>query len=506
MRLYIPSLLGRGTRATSERINAELTKIATALDGAQAAIDALSVGASLPSFTWTAWADSLDGTANFTTVAPGNRTHIGTSTNRLTPDPSQNPEDYVWARFVGRDGDDGGQAQPLIVQWSVNGVDGWHDAYAVGDRFQRSSVDGGQTFGPAVRVVGEAGETVRFAYRRALNQPTTPPNTGADVPAGWSDAPPVDDGTSLWQTQAEFQGPSQLTDWREPVRLVSGGVTDNADETATNTHRLTDVAEVIVGATYQGVVSAGQLPRYVEIERFLGIINRSADATWTLEIPQGVTASINNTSGSDQRGEVTITGLTAAEAQLVVVSVLDGVELRRNVTIRRSDAAAPQPAPGGGGGGAPGNPATDSTLTPIGTSFTHVPISDWLAVVVGSSGTVNLGAPVSYACGNTGNIQTDEAEYPYVIAATKWVYSADGVGNLSDIGPEEIGTEAVNHYDTTNKRRINYSGNVSCTRVMTGLTPGATAYFRLFGRIYDAFRPPSNGIVSNFGTATAAPQ
>lgn len=103
------------TQADAEDVNRELTKIQAAI----AAIEELQQGSGSPRFTWTAYADSADGTSNFTTGSPGNRTYIGQAFNQATATESNFPEDYVWTKLRGEDGANGDYFETLwIRQWA----------------------------------------------------------------------------------------------------------------------------------------------------------------------------------------------------------------------------------------------------------------------------------------------------------------------------------------------------------------------------------------------------
>lgn len=497
MSLYTPSYMGRGEKALAERVNSELTKIKSMGDQLQAGMDALSIGAALPSYTWRAYADSIDGTANFTTGSPGNRSFMGEATNRLLPTESEDPGDYIWVRFRGADGSDGADAPELAVQWSINGVSGWHDDYADGDVYQRQSTDGGDTWGPALRSVGEIGARQQFIFKRAANQPATPANTGANPPATWFDAPPADDGTSLWQTQADFQGSDQLTNWTTPFRLIPGGVQEGADPTNGNVPRMSVVADIVVQANYQGTIATGQLPQSRSPRRFRGDTDVTSSTGWEIFPSAGVTANVNNTPADNERGLVTVTALTVLEGTIRIVSTRDGVSIEQTIAVNRVDGVAPVPNPGGSGSGAPGNPASDNSFG-INNTGTHVAISDWLEVVVGSSGEVNLTAPLSFTAARS----TSEDNITEASLSLKWVHSADGSTGLSDVGSEaSAGTVAYQYFSVTDlpKGLRTQPGYVFCTRQKTGLDAGP-AFFRLYGR-----NVGSANITSITGTATADP-
>jgi hypothetical protein len=183
--LYTRAPIAANTRALAEAMNAEFTKIEQAFVGLQAQINALSVGSGLPSYTWVAFADSADGTANFTTGEPGTRLFIGLAYNRPSPTESGIASDYTWTRFRGEDGnpgEDGDDGDP--------GDDG---------------VNGGYT---------------DFRFIRSASTPATPLGTS---PAGWSNSIPT--GTApLWFSTARRNGTDGLlSEWSPPARITSLG-------------------------------------------------------------------------------------------------------------------------------------------------------------------------------------------------------------------------------------------------------------------------------------------
>lgn len=128
---YNPKLLEPNTRATAEQVNAELSKIAAAFNQLPAP-SAIGTGAGTPALTFYAYADSADGTQNFTTGPAGNRSYIGIATNQAGPTPSPFPEDYSWSRQKGADGEDGQDGED-----GENGQDGANGGFR-DFRFTRS--------------------------------------------------------------------------------------------------------------------------------------------------------------------------------------------------------------------------------------------------------------------------------------------------------------------------------------------------------------------------------
>lgn len=121
-------------------------------------------------------------------------------------------------------GQPGANAPLVRVQWSIDGVSNWHDNYMGADVYQRQSNDGGATWGPAYRVIGENGTVgqdgsfTSFVFRRSATVPAAPADNSGNPPSGWTDGPPA--GTDfLWQSKATFRGATQLTSWSAPVRI-----------------------------------------------------------------------------------------------------------------------------------------------------------------------------------------------------------------------------------------------------------------------------------------------
>src|SRR3546814_20075897 len=117
------------TRAAAEQINAETAKIESGINAPQVLIGQLVAGTPLASSTWVAFADSADGTANFTAGEPGERGYIVLASGRAVAYERAVPSHYIWTRFRGADGADGSAGQ--------NGADGQHGADA------RTRPDGG---------------------------------------------------------------------------------------------------------------------------------------------------------------------------------------------------------------------------------------------------------------------------------------------------------------------------------------------------------------------------
>ncbi len=267
---------------------------------------------------------------------------------------------------------------------------------------------------------------------------------------------------------------------------------NGADVTANNQHSLGDVTGVVVNADYTGTVNSGELPKVRSVRRYVGTTDVSEDTTYTIEAISGCTATVNDTAESEQRGDVSVSDVSAAQGSIIVSAAYGGVTLYKEIPTQLLLA----PPPSGGSGGSGGAPASTSSLTNPGTNTTHQVMTSNLAVTVGPSGEVDLTAPLTYSA----DLGT---EFDETQLASKWQYSADGTSGWSDVSAEITGSGARRWFQTTvPKGQQDFPGNVSVTQTKTGLTNGATAYFRLVGRMV----PGGEGIASVSGTATAAPQ
>jgi hypothetical protein len=116
----------------------------------------------------------------------------------------------VWTLPVQIDGNS------LQVEYSVNGIDGWHPEFEPGDIYARYRV-GNDGAWAVVKIVGEDGTTISYIFRRSLLQPATP--TG-DIPVGWFDEPPAPDGTPLWVSLGrKTPGGTLLGAWDTPIKI-----------------------------------------------------------------------------------------------------------------------------------------------------------------------------------------------------------------------------------------------------------------------------------------------
>lgn len=112
--------------------------------------------------------------------------------------------------------------ESLQVEYSVDGITGWHVTFAPGDMFARYRVGTTGAWSTAIKIVAEDGLTSSYIFRRSAAQPTTP--TG-DYPASWFDGPPAADGNPLWASIGMRLPSGQLVGtWSVPVKIEGDSV------------------------------------------------------------------------------------------------------------------------------------------------------------------------------------------------------------------------------------------------------------------------------------------
>lgn len=110
----------------------------------------------------------------------------------------------------------------FYVQYSADGLGGWHNPPFIAgtDKYARQRVGLGGTWSDPMLIVAENGTDggyTDYIFKRAATQPATP--TG-ETPAGWSDAPPSENGEFLWMSKGEKDADNVLQGvWSAPVRF-----------------------------------------------------------------------------------------------------------------------------------------------------------------------------------------------------------------------------------------------------------------------------------------------
>ena len=100
--------------------------------------------------------------------------------------------DWQMTKIQGEKGDKGDDAKPIIAQYSVNGINGWHDTFQMTDKWMRQSTDGGVTWTDPILIVGEKGDCGDYTdYSFAISADYVLANEYIEPSTydGWHDTP-----------------------------------------------------------------------------------------------------------------------------------------------------------------------------------------------------------------------------------------------------------------------------------------------------------------------------
>ena len=263
---------------------------------------------------------------------------------------------------------------------------------------------------------------------------------------------------------------------------------DNADVTANAVPSLDQVASVNFAADYLGVLSAGQLPKNINVTRRRGGIDVSSSTTWSILSQTGITgATVTISSG----GVVTIpTGATIGTTSAIEVrSVRDGTTLDAHIGVTRSD--APPPATGSSGG----TTVNDSTFSSVNTTSFAL-ISDLMTVKTGASGQIQFSANLSISCFAEAPPVSDPASN----IEMKWQYRTVG-GVFADVATAvNSDPDPLVYYDAEFFEYFAEDGYIDCSPLKTGLSANTDYEVQLFARRTNTTLPKS---MFFYGTASA---
>lgn len=276
--LYNRAPIAPNTLATAEQLNAEFIKVQSAIMQLQTMIAAITETGSLPSYTWRAFADSLDGTANFTTGEAGDRSFIGFAYNKAIATPSANAEDYEWSQYRGADGVD-----------------------------------------------GSGGGYVEYRFLRQAAKPALPSGV---IPAGWSTSVPA--GTDrLWTTFAnKSPDGSLLTVWTDPFTMQS--FLPRGEYASTVQYYNGDVVFFDGGSYFAKASTLGNAPSGTAQENAWWIVVAAPGARGEPATPEAAfTTTINLTSGTtvNLRTVADAAGYTGASDATITFNVPSGVTI-----------------------------------------------------------------------------------------------------------------------------------------------------------------------------------
>lgn len=252
-------------------------------------------------------------------------------------------------------------------------------------------------------------------------------------------------------------------DWSGVIDDNGDKPEDNADVTANAVPSLDQIAPVAFAADFLGVLSAGQLPKNINVIRRRGGVDVSSSTTWSIISQVGITGTVTISSS----GIVTIpTGATIGTSSAIEVrSVRDGTTLDARIGVTRNDAAPPSTGSSGG------TTVSDSTFNSVsGTSFTA--ISDLMTVKTGSSGQIQFAGALTTTAEAAPSIGTFPVEM-------KWQYRTVG-GTFADVATEVSSIiDAAVYFDGD---YFTDDGFIDCSPLKTGLSASTDYEVQLFAR------------------------
>ncbi|KTT72612.1 phage tail protein [Sphingomonas endophytica] len=361
-------------------------------------------------------------------------------------------------------GSPGASAPLVLTQWSINGVDGWHDNYFGADAYFRQSNDNRATWGPAVRGVGENGtigadgSTESIIFLRSAVVPATPARDGGDPPPGWSDSP--GNGTDfIWMSKSTFKAGVQQKDWSAPQRVSAKDGENGADGFTVEV----SVASLSVSCDYLGQPKDGALPIPFTVKVLRGTTDVTSSVSFgTQSSSSGVTVGTIDAAGGRFQLEA-----IGGDGGFVLMSMsIGGVALpsKRIPIMKNSDQPPPSNITG----------VSRSFGARVGsTVYEDANASPEAAVLTASaSGTIKFAASGSYAAATSGN------QYRYIDIEGKVQIRSSGSSSWSDASGPVAGTRA-SYYPNDGPD----PGDIVIEGQIGGLTKDANYEFRFIGRV-----------------------
>jgi hypothetical protein len=209
---------------------------------------------------------------------------------------------------------------------------------------------------------------------------------------------------------------------------------EDADDVAGSTGDRQVVIEVValktLAADYTATINSGLLPAYIVPLVALGgsDIRTSDDVSYSIST-SGVTATVDDTDGSPDKGIIEITAVSSLSGWIDLVVTVSGIAYPAKRVVIQKQVGLP-PSLGGSGS----KIAADNSFEVIsGTSFTA--ITDVLTLTLASGESLYGTAPLSYDVeGTTAGSRTADA---------KWQYSPAGAGTWSDFASAITGSTAT---------------------------------------------------------------
>lgn len=454
-----------------------------------------------PTYTWFAYADSADGTVNFTTGTPGTRTYLGLAANKLTATESTNPADYSWSKVQGPQGPQGLQG----IQGSTgtpgapgsNGQTSYvHFAYAdsVDGTANFTTGDAGGRFYVGTYTDFTAADSANPAsyawsrFRGADGANGTPGQPGANgqatyVHIAYADSADgvanfhLSDGTNRRYigtytdgTLADSASSASYT-WS----LIKGADGQNGTSPATvdlSTNAIT------LSAASDGAIKTGQFPKAATVSVKTGATDVTTAAGTSITVSASAALTVARSGGT-----VSLTNATGP-GTIDVSATVNGVSTGTKRITVSVVADAPPPSTPTSIGADFGGPYS---ATAYGTTF-----SSSVTLKAGASGTLGATGWASYDAARAGTGTTAVS----VMLYCKLAYRAAGGSTWNYSAGENAGSTAFR--SAGEESLDNEPGYLSISQSVGGLTPGA------FYEVAVAFRKTGNANAAASGTFTGS--
>lgn len=253
----------------------------------------------------------------------------------------------------------------VLAQYSAD-ASSWHPTFTTGDIWMRTSDDGGNTWSPAIRIVGEKGapgipgadgQYRKFQWAKN-NSATTAPTSG------WQDNPMTAvAGEYVWMRSGIVVPPAtNPSSWSTATR-----VTGDKGENGADVYRLDLDNEMGAVACNSAGTVTGTYPTS-NASVYKGAIKLTSGVTYSIAQKTGIsTASISSA------GAITMSGLTADTATITVQAVVGTVTLTSVMTVYKVKAGANGTSVTVSSTSITYQASTSGTTTPTGSWSTSVP-------------------------------------------------------------------------------------------------------------------------------------
>jgi hypothetical protein len=248
-----------------------------------------------------------------------------------------------------------------------------------------------------------------------------------------------------------------------------GGIAPLADVTSAQAPTLSVPPSVNFTADHIGALTPPtQVPFSLSCARKVGETNVDMTTVWAATFPSAVTGTIDTTSNSVARGDITITAATGSGylGDIVVTAARDGLTLQGKIAVYKNNA----PMPTGGGSGASFASITSWSGT---AGNTHSVIGFPVIVAAGSSGVISVSGAFSFQVPMAGN---PDGSYGLAIKAQWRVIG----GSWADIAAEVVASQQCGIYNEP--PRYVDSGSIAINVSKTGLASGTDFEFQILGR------------------------